>query len=98
MSPKASWDWLSSLPSTNAGFLISVVLAMATAVKVLGWGWEPPVEWLGFIIAWSGLGTAQFLGKRMTEFKPGDLPAKMETTVTKTVSIDPAPKPPEPVP
>jgi hypothetical protein len=58
--------WLSELPSTNARIAVSLLLALATGVRVLA-SWEaPPTEWLVFLAAMMGLDVAQFAAKRAT--------------------------------
>lgn len=61
-----TWTWLVEFPSTNGRILLSLGLALATGVKVIGWNWEPPTEWLIFLTVWAGLDVSQFLVKRVT--------------------------------
>lgn len=61
-----NWTWLAELPSTNVRILATICLAIATGVKVIGWEWEPPIEWLGFLTLWAGLDVGQFWIKRKT--------------------------------
>ncbi|GIW90780.1 MAG: hypothetical protein KatS3mg109_1350 [Pirellulaceae bacterium] len=58
--------WLSELPTTNTRIAVSLVLALATGGRVVATGWEPPIAWLGFLLAMMGLDVAQFTAKRLT--------------------------------
>lgn len=58
--------WLERFPTTNARVALSLVLALATGVRVVGMGWTPPGEWLLFLTGWAGLDVAQFGIKRAT--------------------------------
>ena len=62
-------DWLSKLPSTNARIATSILLAIATGVRVIVSWTSPPWEWLLFLGAMMGLAVAQFAAKRMTNGK-----------------------------
>jgi hypothetical protein len=55
------------MPSTNLRILVTLILAIATGVKVLATGWNPHVEWLGFLSLWAGLDVAQYFAKRKTD-------------------------------
>ncbi|GIW89947.1 MAG: hypothetical protein KatS3mg109_1978 [Pirellulaceae bacterium] len=59
-------QWLAQLPTTNTRILVSLVLALATGARVVATGWEPPLSWLGFLLAMMGLDVAQFTAKRLT--------------------------------
>lgn len=61
------WDAVARMPSTNVRIVVTLVMAMATAVRVVVFSWTPPVEWLGFLTLWAGLDVAQFGTKRSTE-------------------------------
>lgn len=63
---KWSWAWLETMPSTNVRIAVSLVLALATGVRVLC-NWTPPNEWLVFLTVWAGLDVTQFVQKRKTE-------------------------------
>jgi len=75
-------DWLGKIPTTNARIIVTLLLALGTAIRywVSGhmmltgptagqWvqGWEPSWEWLAFLVTMSGLDAAQFLSKRATD-------------------------------
>ena len=64
------WDLLARLPSTNARIAVTLLLWVATGVKVLVTWTAPPIEWLGALFAMAGLDTAQFSAKRWTQHKP----------------------------
>lgn len=64
------WSWLATMPSTNVRIAVTILMAMATAVRVLATGWNPPWEWLGFLCVWAGLDVAQFSAKRATQKDP----------------------------
>lgn len=57
---------LDGLPTTNLRILTSLILAMATGVRVLVSWTAPPVEWLVFLAAMMGLDVVQFAAKRLT--------------------------------
>lgn len=59
------WTWLEKMPTTNARIAVSLVLAIATGVRVL-FDWNPPSDWLVFLTVWAGLDVLQFGAKRMT--------------------------------
>ena len=62
-------NWIATLPSTNLRIFVTILLIVATCVKVL-WTWTaPPLEWLGFLALSAGLDVAQFGVKRST-FQP----------------------------
>lgn len=61
------WTWFATMPSTNVRIATSLLLALATGVRVVGLGWEPPYTWLGFLVIWAGLDVAQFNSKRTTD-------------------------------
>lgn len=58
--------WLADFPTTNARVVVTLVLAIATGVRVVGMGWAPPVEWLWFLAGLAGIDVAQFGVKRAT--------------------------------
>jgi hypothetical protein len=58
--------WLATFPTTNGRIVLTLLLALATGVRVIGWGWQAPTEWLLFLGAWAGLDVAQFAAKRAT--------------------------------
>ena len=60
------WTWLEQMPSTNLRILVTIIMAVATGVRVIGTGWTPPDEWLYFLSAWAALDVGQFLAKRAT--------------------------------
>jgi hypothetical protein len=84
----AIWRFFAELPSTNVRIAASILMALATGVRVVALGWEPSYEWLGFLVLWAGLDVAQFGVKRTTD--AGHVAAKQ--------GIPPSdePKPPEP--
>ena len=61
-----TWKWLETMPSTNVRIAATIVMALATSVRVVGWGWEPPTEWLLFLGGWAFADVAQFTAKRAT--------------------------------
>lgn len=66
------WNWLATLPTTNARIACSLIMALATAAVylmgvMLGKNWTPAVEWLGFLCLWAGLDVIQFAGKRFSD-------------------------------
>lgn len=94
---KFSWDFLTSFPSTNGRIASSILLAMATGVRVVALGWTPPVEWLGFLVAWGGLDVAQYVGKRFSDTdymsaKQGNVPSPPAVAPPKVEPLEePAP-------
>ena len=58
------------MPSTNLRILCSLAMALGTGTRVVGLGWNPPTEWLGFLVIWAGLDVGQFIGKRATNSPP----------------------------
>lgn len=60
------WTWLAEMPSTNARSAATLLLALATGVRVVGAGWEPPDNWLYFLAALGGIDALQFTAKRAT--------------------------------
>jgi hypothetical protein len=84
------------LPTTQARITVTLACVIATTVRyvvseqhVLANGqlqsfWEPSWQWLGFLIAMSGLDAAQYFGKRTTDTtyvaaKQGTPPAPQAT-------------------
>lgn len=61
------WHVLGTMPSTNARISLSLLMAAATATRVVGFGWIPATEWLVFLTAWAGLDGLQFWAKRTTD-------------------------------
>lgn len=59
-------DFIAKVPTTNIRIISSIIMALGTWVKVLVIGWEPPIVWLGFLVAWAGIDAAQFAVKRAT--------------------------------
>lgn len=63
-------ELLAKLPSTNARIVTSLVLALGTGIRYVAFakpdGWEPSIEWLGFLVTMMGLDVAQFAAKRST--------------------------------
>ena len=59
-------DWLGKVPTTNLRIVVTLALCIATGVRVIGLGWNPPLEWLGALSLWLGLDVAQFYSKRIT--------------------------------
>jgi hypothetical protein len=68
MSESTPWVWrlVATMPSTNVRIGVTMVMALATGVRVVGLGWEPPTEWLVFLTGWAGLDVLQFANKRTT--------------------------------
>lgn len=73
LAAAADWflNWLGRLPSTNARIFTSLVLAIATGIRVLYTWTAPPWEWLLFLGAMMGLDLAQFATKRVTAGRNG---------------------------
>lgn len=63
------WTWLEEMPSTNVRIAVTIVMAAATGVRVVGSAWTPPDSWLMFLTAWAAIDVGQFVGKRVT-YKP----------------------------
>lgn len=63
-------EWIGKLPTTNLRIVVSLVLAVATGIKVIGWNWDVPGDWLTFLTVWAGLDVIQFAQKRATH-QPG---------------------------
>ena len=71
--------WVGKLPTTNARILMTLFLALGTAIRywlggpsvgpggVILPGWTPSIEWLGFVGALGGLDVLQFHSKRTTD-------------------------------
>ncbi len=58
--------WVETVPTTNSRILITLMLAIATAIKYFASStWEPSWEWLMFLIAWAGLDIAQKANARL---------------------------------
>lgn len=85
-----AWHLLGTMPSTNARIGLSLLMAAATATRVVGFGWEPATEWLVFLTAWAGLDGLQFWAKRTTD--SSFVAAKQSGEVPPT---EPPPKQPE---
>lgn len=69
------WHTIGKMPSTNVRIAVSLLLILATGIRVLVSWTAPPWEWLAFLGVLSGLDAAQFHGKRLTYQKD----AKTET-------------------
>jgi hypothetical protein len=65
--PYAVIEWLGQVPTTNLRVIVSLVLAVATGVRVLIVWTAPPWEWLAFLGAMMSLDVAQFGTKRLTD-------------------------------
>lgn len=68
--------WLAKLPTTNARIAVTLGVVIGTAMRYW-WSnpsWEPSGEWLTFLVAMSGMDSAQFYAKRAThsEYKNGN--------------------------
>jgi len=61
------WDFFAKMPAVNVKLAFAMMLAAATAVKVLVFNWEPTLLWLGFVGAWDGLALGQYAVKRSTD-------------------------------
>lgn len=57
---------IAKMPSTNTRIAVTLLLCIATGVRVVALGWEPPLEWLSALTLWLGLDVAQFVAKRST--------------------------------
>ena len=72
-------DLWGKLPTTPVRITVTLCCVIATTVRyilshehVLPNGtvesfWQPSLEWLGFLVAMSGLDAAQYVGKRATD-------------------------------
>jgi hypothetical protein len=63
--------WIAILPTTNLRILLTLIMAAATAGRVVWTGETPTWEWLAFLCVWAGLDITQFTAKRVTTFQPG---------------------------
>lgn len=81
------FERLGTFPTTEARIAITLVIWLGTAIWVWSGG-NPDMEFLGAIIAMSGLDALTFAAKRQTTFKPQDVAEAMmiqnghEVTVT----------------
>lgn len=66
MNPDWIFDKLRALPTTEARIVFTLIIWMGTAIAVWA-GRDIGIEFLGAIIAMSGLDAAQYIGKRKTE-------------------------------
>lgn len=57
---------IAQFPSTNGRIVVSILLLVATGVRVLASWTAPPTEWLVFLTACLGIDVAQFGIKRWT--------------------------------
>lgn len=75
--PGGILDWIGRVPTTQIRVLITCGAIIVTTARYvlepsqcLGGqctpGWEPSIEWLGFLATMAGIDTAHFLGKRKT--------------------------------
>jgi hypothetical protein len=80
------WEFLAKMPAVNVKLAFAMLLAAATAVKVLAFNWEPTILWLGFVSAWDGIALGQYAIKRSTDI--GYAKAKTEP-VPEVVEPDP---------
>jgi hypothetical protein len=62
--------WVAELPTTNLRILLTLVMAAATAGRVMWTGLVPSWEWLAFLCIWAGLDITQYSAKRLTTFPP----------------------------
>ena len=63
---------IAKLPSTNFRIFATLLMAMWTCGHyVTSSTWQPSFEWLGFLVAMSGLDVAQFTAKRKTQTPDG---------------------------
>jgi hypothetical protein len=60
-------ELLGKLPTTEARIAVTLVLAIGTAARYFAGGWEPSLDWLGFLVVWAGLDVAQFASKLVTD-------------------------------
>jgi len=65
-------DWLierfAKVPTTNIRVFVTLYLALRTAGHYFATpGWEPSLEWLGFIAALAGIDVTQWVRKRTTD-------------------------------
>lgn len=67
-------NWIGKLPTTNLRILLTLVMAAATGVRVVGTGETPSWEWLAFLCVWAGLDITQFTAKRVTTFQQDPTP------------------------
>ena len=68
-TPDRFLDRIARLPSTNFRIFITLGCVVWTTARYLTStiGWEPSLEWLGFLATMSGLDLAQFGVKRRTQ-------------------------------
>lgn len=96
-----SWDFLAALPSTNVRIASSILMALATGVRVVALGWQPPIPWLTFLVAWGGLDVGQYLGKRFSDSDyisatKGNVPSPPAVPPVKAEAAEePTPPPPK---
>jgi hypothetical protein len=67
--PDRFLDRIARLPSTNFRVFITLGCVVWTTARYLtnDLGWEPSLEWLGFLATMSGLDLATFTVKRRTQ-------------------------------
>lgn len=67
MSADRLLEWLGKVPTTQARMVTTLAVFAGTAA----WYWvtkqSPSVEWLGFLLAMSGLDVSHFASKRLTD-------------------------------
>lgn len=60
--------FIGKIPTTQGQFCIAWLLWLGTGVRYLTAAkWEPSYEWLGALLLLSGVSTAHFIGKRVTD-------------------------------
>jgi len=66
--PYATIEWLGQVPTTNLRICVTLVVFLGTAVRYLtSQTWAPSLEWVGFLVAMSGVDSLTFIGKRKTQ-------------------------------
>lgn len=65
------YDLVRTAPTTNMRILMTLGLALGTAIKYWATaGWVPAAEWLVFLAGMAGLDVLQHYNKRATTFSP----------------------------
>lgn len=82
-------NWLQSLPSTNSRIAVTLLLAVGTAVRYLGFGLPESSQtgwnsWLVFVAVMAGIDASQYIGKRFSDTEYAT--AKNATSPPVTVS------------
>lgn len=66
-APESTLALLGKVPTTNVRILVTLGAVMLTTLRyVTSDVWVPSLEWLGFLVAMSGVDAVQFYSKRVT--------------------------------